>query len=610
MEASPKAFDALLEPTAVFAPPLVTNEELEDPLNSWERSSLNPRNRIDSLDPVEPSTWRIDGVELDGTRFFIVPRFMFGQAPLRIDVYIPDRIGEPLHLREMLESGTTPSRQSYRANHILRALENWSMQIPDLENIYKKMPFGSQIIIEKICSDVRDMKVHLMPNYDIEQQWLSVKALQAMWGLPATSWPTIIDLADVQLRHQPHEAISLVNIKSCGSTMFIFKSLTRDLKHMYHELKMLLTTQPHPNMISRPRYIVTKKGRFGNKVGVCGFILDYYPKGTLRDILQQEKLDQEKIQFRDLFRWARQITSALLHVEGTPLGFYPDLKPDNILLSSHGGVLNTVVIDLEQRGGWYSWSPPEVYYIEYLEYLASSDVELAVTTKYLTLLREYLPSWEPLTRIVRYRDSAQGYSAAWLALSAKERKAAQVFMLGKLLWCIFERVGSINCGLGADIFKEMDSDYGFPEFKRTPMCLRSCIEACTAGAPEWKCRIRPLMRKGPRIFPLPEISGIGKLNGSILRTQEAAKSWWRQELKEAEAFLVMRIVANRLSISEHDLVLTSASQRPTLAQVLKMLNAAEISLYGKFDLSSLIAQEELSQTCPPKGSESLKKTGA
>jgi hypothetical protein len=130
---------------------------------------------------------------------------------------------------------------------------------------------------------------------------------------------------------------------------------------------------------------------------------------------------------------AHQITSSLIHLQEDVLGYYPDLKPDNIILSSCGeGRVRAVLIDFEQRGGWFSWSPPEIYYLEYVEYLATSTVvpeELAA--QYGALLRKYEPEWKPPNESDSYQSRAQGFSTAWVSLKPEEREAAASFYARK-----------------------------------------------------------------------------------------------------------------------------------------------------------------------------------
>ena len=120
---------------------------------------------------------------------------------------------------------------------------------------------------------------------------------------------------------------------------------------MYSELNILLSMDPHPNIVSRLLYLVGKKCRLGSNVGICEFILEYHPLGNARDEVDQ-------------FRWARQITSALIHIRDGPSGFYSNLKLDNILLACRKNNLDAILIDFEQCSGSYAWSPPEINYLE------------------------------------------------------------------------------------------------------------------------------------------------------------------------------------------------------------------------------------------------------
>ena len=271
MEPSTAMFDAVLNPTAVYSSSLLRwDEDLPVAPSSWESSYLNPKNRIESFSPRKHPKWRLDGVDVDGTRFFAVPTFALGHTPLRIDVYIPGQDEYSFQLRQVLQSGSTMllrSKQATRlgiSQHVLRALEFWSGQYPSFQSEYNSMPFGCRIDINAVHSDIRQMDIHFYPTYEVEQQWYSVKALQGIWNIPPENWPEAVDLTDLQMQFQLHEAITLVRIPTRHpSKNFVFKSLVRDVKYLYHELKMLLSMEPHPNIISRPLYIVTKRCRFG-----------------------------------------------------------------------------------------------------------------------------------------------------------------------------------------------------------------------------------------------------------------------------------------------------------------------------------------------------------
>ena len=577
MEPTVGIFHAVMYPTAAFAPTLAPDPEPYSSLSgsqSWENSYLNPKNRIDSLSPVQNPSWRIDGGEADGTRFFIVPSFAIGQPPLRIDAYIPDPADHAPVLRDVLKANSAMQVESSQRSNlsisqfVLRILERWSRGSPQLEKLYKAMPFGSRIVIDDVCSDFEAIDVHLIPNYEVELKWLAVDALQRMWNLSEGAWPDIIDLNCVQLQRQLHDAITLVNIRGHGTRTFVFKSVTTDVKFFYHELKLLICMDAHPNIISRPLYIVTKKCQFGGKVGVCGFILKYYSGGTLQEMLW--KMSREgNLTISKKFRWAREVTTALIHIKDSPAGFYSDLKLNNIIMDEKGDGLHAVVVDFEQRGGWYSWSPPEVYYIEYLNHVVcSSHVPGNIKEKYTAMLKRWKSDWDPNSKAVRYWNSEFGFNLAWVSLSKLERERAQVFMLGKLFWCLFEGVGSINSCVTPETFQDEVSEQHFPEFRQTPEILRAHIRKYTSGAPEWNGRYPPVVRRGNKLFPREKYEKHGASECTSFETQEAARSWWAQELADAERFMESRCLEYGGGL---DVGTMSALQdkRPLLAEVLR-----------------------------------------
>jgi len=576
-------FHAVMYPTAAFVPTISPDLEPHSSLTgsqSWEKSYLNPKNRIDSLTPVQNPSWRIDGGEADGTRFFTLPSFAIGQPPLRIDTYIPNAADHAPELREILKANSAMQCESSQianlgiSQFILRILENWSRSNPRLETLYRTMPFGSRIVVDNICSDLEAIDVHLIPNYEVEFQWLTMDALQRMWNFPRSAWPEIIDLSCVQLRRQFHNAIALVNLRGHGTKTFVFKSVTTDLKFFYHELKLLLGMETRPNVVSRPLYIVTKKCQFGGKVGVCGFILKYYSGGTLQETLWK-RWTEGNLDLGAKFRWAREVTTALIHIKDSPAGFYSDLKLNNIIMDQSNDGLHAVVVDFEQRGGWYSWSPPEVYYTEYLEYLAcSSHVDDDMKERYTAVLKGWKPDWEPNSASVRYWKSEFGFSVAWVSLSELERERAQVFMLGKLLWCLFEGVGSINSCVTPETFRDEASEQHFPEFRRTPKQLRTCIRKCTSGATEWNDRYPTVVRRGNMLFPREKYEKHGASGCTSSDTQEAARRWWKQELSDAEHFMESRRLKREGGL-EAGSVFALQENRPLLQEVLRDIKEIE-----------------------------------
>jgi hypothetical protein len=327
---------------------------------------------------------------------------------------------------------------------------------------------------------------------------------------------------------------------------------------------------------------VTRKCRFGGRYGVCGFVLEYYPLGSLADHLSDAANNATApVTLEQRFRWSKQVTEALIHINSQPYGFYPDLKPDNIVLRegspAEARQLDIVLLDLEQRGGWFSWSPPEIAYVEYLEILASRLEEGGLGEEITAQLEIHMPGWKPPGQDDRYRNSDGGFSAPWLALVRKSKfggrlgcllEKAQVFMLGKLLWCIFECQPRVRCGIDHELLRDNNPDLSaspvFPEFRSTPTAMRTLIRDCTLGAPEWDGRQRGVVLRGGRLVPANWVGG----DPTAEQTQEAAKKWWATEVKHAREFMLELVDAGGTEnqCSEENL-LSQVTMRPLLSDV-------------------------------------------
>ncbi|KAK3343500.1 hypothetical protein B0T25DRAFT_554487 [Lasiosphaeria hispida] len=611
MDLTSDVFSDILSPLAAFVqrdagtpacPGTRARHEAEGPhvgdAGNWERCPLNPQSRIDSLTPRVSSSWRVDGVDVDGRRFFAVPVFAIGAPPLRIDVYLPPVEEYPGWLREVLKpdaviyAGKKGLHGQPVVQHLLRALEHWSSGMLDFERQYRNMPFGSQILVASIAAGLDDMTadMHLCPNYDVEGAMMSVDVLQGMWGLEKSAWPPVVEWAELRFKRQLHEAITLLEIPSVTGEgrEVVFKALLRDQRYMYNELKTLLTLRPHPNIVSRPLCVVVKRGRFGGKRGVCGFVVEYFPMGTLKErLLDATSGAVPRIADEQRFRWSRQITEALIHINNHPAGFYPDLKPDNVVLretrhrdsDSKEIRLDVVLLDLEQRGGWFSWSPPEVAYVEILEILASGlpDDQEDVRSEIARELEGFIAGWAPTSQQDRYHNSEGGFSRPWRALLQKRHQGApdlekaQVFMLGKLLWCIFEGTPLVRCGIDHELLQDNGFrwDMGgqaFPEFRKTPNEVQDLLRRCTEGAPEWedeKRRRGVILWKGKLVAAALGSRGLETAIRSAEKSRETASKWWDGEVEQARRFL-----QNRVANVEDDSVLAAAKKRPTMAEVL------------------------------------------
>ncbi|KAL2258490.1 hypothetical protein VTK26DRAFT_8181 [Humicola hyalothermophila] len=593
------------------------------------------------------TTWRVDAISLTARRFLAVPSFALGRPPLRIDVYVPAAEDFPARLRAAVgPERAVWDRRCHRRRRrrrrrprrrdggdagrdgdgdgdwdghgdgdgvgglevsrwLVRVLERWSAGVEGavLEERWWGMPFGSAVVVGfEDDDDDAGVRVDLVPEYGVEQGMVGVERLRRMWAgeVDEGAWEgvEVVEWERLRFRRQVHEVISLVEVEGMeGKGHVVFKSVLRDQAYMYNELKMLLVLGGHPNIMSRPIGVVTKKGRFGNRRGVCGFLLEWLPLGSLRDkLLQEDYLRTTSMAQR--FRWATQITEALAHVNRLErAGFYPDLKPDNIVLREDvdSGMLDAVLIDFEQRGGWFAWSPPEVAYVEYLEWLAdesglpAGDLRNEITAQ----LSEYhdVADWSPgKPARRRYLNSEELFSGPWLSLLRERRQGgqgkdslerAQVFMLGKLLWCIFEGQPLVRCGIDHELLRDPDPDNeptaserprAFPEFKNTPSEVQPLICACTAGAPEWQAdadgekRQPGLVLRSGKLYPAAAGGSIGDVLPED--TLEAARRYWRNEVEQARRFMEHALRRKRGETAESFRLLDLILARPLFKDVL------------------------------------------
>jgi hypothetical protein len=95
-----------------------------------------------------------------------------------------------------------------------------------------------------------------------------------------------------------------------ATNMGLQVELGKHSKYMYHELKSLMNEDQHPNLMSRPDYLVTGPRGTLSFLKVYGFITEYYPLGNLGHLIQRKK--RENSLTLDLkLGWSTQNVSAL-----------------------------------------------------------------------------------------------------------------------------------------------------------------------------------------------------------------------------------------------------------------------------------------------------------
>ncbi|KAH6898594.1 hypothetical protein B0T10DRAFT_114852 [Thelonectria olida] len=565
MELSQQSIHDVIHPTAAFSetPPSLDLQRLDrDDTQNWHTSLLNPKNRIDSLAVLERPLWRIDGCTSFGSQFYAIPLFIDTPSPMRIDVFIPEPAKLDPALKKVLDVDvsfhtTGGSRIAVLGitRHILRILQYWTSRQDDPARVFENVPFGSRIVFDNLPVNVSDARISIAPTHYLERQLLSLPSLERYWGSDIQLPPTI-DISEVSYVSQLHDSVCLVKIR--GVT-WIFKALTSYTKYLYHELRQLLVIDPHPNIVARPFHLVTKKCSFGSKVAVLGFTLEYHTHGSLRDLIPFLRL-HNMITLADETKWAIQLSSALVHLRGTSKIFYPDLRLDNIVLSSSRDV---VMVDFEQRGVWCEFAAPEVNALEYVRLLAiDEEIPIEVKEKYANILSEMLPGWETMGEGEEYVWPCKGYNVPWACLTPTEQEACEVYMLGRVLWCIFEG-NSAPQRAAVWLSYRWEPKVEFPGYTRTPTRIRGLIDRCTQGrqAGMSKLIVREMNQLVLRRY---ENQGLSTAES----VQQTAREWWSREIKESELWLEERAKGmNRGDWNEN------YYNRPTLKEVLAELEA-------------------------------------
>lgn len=212
--------------------------------------------------------------------------------------------------------------------------------------------------------------------------------------------------------------------------------------------------------------------------------------------------------------------------------FYPDLRMDNIVLSESGDV---VMVDFEQRGVWCEFAAPEVNAIEYVRLLAvDEEIREEISSKYSRILSSLLPGWEDMTEGEGYRWPTDGYNIPWTCLTPTEQEACEVYMLGRVLWCIFE-AKSAPQRAAAWLSYRWEPVVEFPGYTRTPEPIRDLIDRCTRGRQPGLSKF--IVREKNQLV-LRTLEGTGLSTAE--QVQETARQWWAKEIKASEEWLQQR----------------------------------------------------------------------
>lgn len=606
MDLSNKAIHDVIHPTAIYLTPpdakiytdhdgqLETLFPTEPVTPSWDDSQLNPKNRIDSLAPLRSPLWAIDGCAGLGTQFYAVPLFLEDAPPMRWDVFICEEGTKSPLLRKLLDlDNVFHARDHARVqrqgvcHYILRALQGWTARygLDRFREAYYYQPFGTRIVFNNLPLNVRDVDVRIVLAHDVEAHHCSIKELASLWHLDVEKqMPPAVDIYDLAYIQQLHDSVCTVRYRDSqesigrkGGTrqdLWVLKALTSSVKYMYHELRVLLDMPPHQNIIARPMRLVTKKGRMNNKRElVVGFLVPFYSGGGLRDKLPLLRLNG-LLQFEDQMHWVWGICQGMLHIRNEGHTYYPDLRLDQIVFP-HDDQRRPIILDFEQRGVWCEFGPPEINAFEYLRILALDEDEhyepeiadfgskdsWPSCQRFSDILDRLRPDWRDLaSNNAQYKNAPNGFNIAWMCLTPREQEHAEVYMLGRLMWCIFEGMSAPQRGAVWQSYHN-EPEFDFPEFRRTPEALRVLISRCTRGHRDQLSNY--VVRKGSKIVLRDHPN---ESNGDPARIRSVAKDFWMREIMWAEEF-----VLNREKIIKEGYWDENIFKRPTLKEIIDYL---------------------------------------
>lgn len=539
----------------------------------WNESALNPKNRPNSLD-TRRSRWRIDGSTRCGTCLYAVSTdSSHSFPPLHIFVFLPDQSDWPAALRTCLDASYgTVLRDSTSiaalpiSKHVCLALDQHCSRNPDFLTEYRQLPFASQLVFDRVVSDPASMRLGIASNDRLEFLTKPVDRL-ASEVLQACSRVPVVEIEKIQLVRYLHDSVSIVQIPPDTSMSFnapnrnhnyIFKCAVDSLHHLYHELSLLLSLPPHPNIMPQPLALVTKKGAFGGKRGVVGFVLPLFTHGSIRDILPLRQL-AGTLTLRVKTSWCQQVAESLAHFVQSTGTYYSDLRADNVLLdSSDDGQERLILCDFEQRGNWHEWCAPEVLFRQYAENLRAALAARHEST--WGIVRKYTQA-DTSSQCYTDRETAiQKKNRAWFALSPEGQDRAMVFNFGLFMYTVFEGLSGVRRNIANKWPR--DPDVEFPTFRHTPVRVQKLIRRCTIDGPDWvdaegydhATALQP--PRAPRLILDSDklvVEGLPSSEQSEEDVRDAGYEWWKTELERAVRYLdsdAQRAAGDRLSFEE------------------------------------------------------------
>lgn len=565
----------------IFFPAKNQNEQVDsagqesDTERSAWRELLSLNTNADSSGP----TWQVDGCTSRGVQYLAQPFLSGTLHPRKIDIFIPDQAAQPKKLRRLLRTSSAfhhssqKSRELPICRYLASLLRHWSAGIEDFDQSYRSLPYGSRIVVENLSIALDEVRIHVIPARKLVRRFLGREELSDLWSLSMSELPDCVPLEELELKTQIHSNVSLVaaSNRSTGR-LWALKTNVKNPNQFYHELRTLIKLPPHPNIISRPEYLIEGPGDTPHLPKVYGFLTEYYPLGNLGHVMR-EKRETNGLTLDLQLHWSTQLVSALQWIQKSTARYYSGIKLDNIICVTERWIK---IIDLEQSGNWATFTAPEIHYVNQIQWLYESRyLPEEKREKYRRRLLIHLPDRQEVSPI--YSNPPQGYFDTWNTLSPEGQDSAMVYALGKTIWCIFEGWSHLKNFCDEDW--DEPCGWEFPECRSTPLRIQELIRDCTQGSPMWdRDHLAGLVRVGDEVYPRG-LTGIhGERAASATETVLFAKDYWMQEVKRMEDYLDVKERWHSKCTSDSDLVVLGFTKRPSMNQVAERLHQERSSL--------------------------------
>ncbi|KAJ5751686.1 hypothetical protein N7520_008603 [Penicillium odoratum] len=447
----------------------------------------------------------------------------------------------------------------------------WTSQHDDFDAFYRSLSPASEIHIENIDINIREMRFSIKSSR-VERFLTTVERLKASYKHLGYSvvLPPIVSLDQLRIVRQINDTVSLVELPvGYEPRLVIMKSATGTADSLYHELQILLSLDKHPNLCGRPMGLIVYQSCPTMEPLVFGFILQFYSGGSLARALCPHS-HFKPIGWQEKVKWAKQLAKTLCDLRLKQGIIYGDLKAENVVLSSSiPNSRDLVLIDFEQRGTADAWTPPEIIMMQRLYSVIMTCEDPVVQAKSAQLLSLALE--EPIPNPVQHYQRMKGRSRNfWYRLRSLEQDAAMVFMLGKLLYCIFENVGTVTHLIVPS--HPGESNPQFPRFVISPPKIQQLVTKCTRGAREYETSSPFILRVGNKLVSRG-MSGVeGEPMGTPADTIRAARHYWINSLDSSEQFVMARERYRQGKATPNDLDLLAYLQRPCLKELLRALD--------------------------------------